>query len=312
MFMDLMFFLAKAIIVLVCAAIIIRLLKKDTPSSKNKIIITHLNEELRKTCLHINKAILGKKFKKHKKEEAKIHKNQNANLLDRIFVLDFDGDVKAKAVSAFRNEVTALLQVANPTDEIVIRLKSPGGTVIGYGLGAAQMARIRNKGFNLTVCVDEVAASGGYMMACVGNKILSAPFAYIGSIGVILETLNFNKLLKSQHVEVEQITAGKYKRTISTLGPISEEGRQKAKDDVEDIHSHFKAHIQKFRPLLDIEKYATGEVWQGEQAQKIGLVDQIITSDEYLLSHIKTKNIFKAHTPKQTSVVDKICKGLKI
>ena len=146
-----------------------QIIKKDTPSSKNKIIITHLNEELRKHAFILIRPFLVK-IQKHKKEEAKIHKNQNANLLDRIFVLDFDGDVKAKAVSAFRNEVTALLQVANPTDEIVIRLKSPGGTVIGYGLGAAQMARIRNKGFNLTVCVDEVAASGGYMMACVGNK----------------------------------------------------------------------------------------------------------------------------------------------
>ena len=181
-----------------------------------------------------------------------------------------------------RQSITAVLAEVTDKDEVVLKLQSPGGAVHSYGLAASQLDRIRKKSIPLTICVDEVAASGGYMMACVGDRILSAPFAMIGSIGVIGQLPNFNKLLKKHDVEFEQHTAGDYKRTLTMLGENSDEDREKFRQDLEEIHQQFKAYVAERRPSLDIEKVATGEVWLGSRAQELGLVDEVTTSDEYL------------------------------
>ncbi len=200
-----------------------------------------------------------------------------------LFVLDFMGSPKGTEVKRLRYEINALLQVADERDEVVIKLTSPGGMVNSYGLLSSQLLRLRNKGIYLTVCVDSVAASGGYLMACVANKIVAAPFAYIGSIGVVAEFPNFHRLLDHYQVDYEQVTAGKYKRTLSMLGPNTKEGRAKFKDELEAIHRRFKEQVLKFRPQLDGDKVATGEHWLAVDALELGLVDELATSEEYIL-----------------------------
>ncbi len=200
----------------------------------------------------------------------------------RVFVVDFKGDLQAHAVKHLRTELTAILTMAQPTDEVVVRLESHGGAVHGYGLAASQLDRVQQHGVRLVVAVDKVAASGGYMMAAVADRVLAAPFAIIGSIGVIAQVPNVHRLLKKHDVDVEVITAGKYKRTLTVLGENTEEGRQKFIEEIEDVHELFKQYVAARRPALDLETVATGEAWYGQRALEKRLVDEISTSDEYL------------------------------
>lgn len=197
-------------------------------------------------------------------------------------MLDFDGDMKASAVQSLREEITAVLSVASADDEVVVRLESPGGVVHGYGLAASQLQRIRDRGIPLTVTVDKVAASGGYMMACVADKIVAAPFAILGSIGVVAQIPNIHRLLERNTIDVELHTAGKYKRTLTMLGENTEEGREKFKQDLEDTHDLFKRFVSQNRPVLDIDAIATGETWYGSEAIDNKLADAVMTSDTYL------------------------------
>lgn len=204
----------------------------------------------------------------------------------KLFVIDFDGDTAAHAAQNLKQEVNAILSVAKAEDEVLVRLTSPGGVVNGYGLAAAQLERFSAKQLNLTVAVDEVAASGGYLMACVADRIVAAPFAIIGSIGVVAQLPNFHRLLEKYNIDYEQFTAGKYKRTVTMFGENTEEGREKFKEELEDVHAIFKAYVAKHRPQVDIEQIATGEHWLGSQALSLNLVDALQTSDDYLLSKL--------------------------
>ncbi|MCH7821120.1 MAG: protease SohB [Proteobacteria bacterium] len=215
--------------------------------------------------------------KKREKAEAK-----DASSRPRSFVIDFKGDLKASAVPSLREEVSAILEVAAPEDEVIVRLENHGGVVHEHGLAASQLARIRDRDISLTVCVDKVAASGGYLMACVASKIYAAPFAILGSIGVLAQIPNFNRFLDSHGVDFEQITAGKYKRTVTMFGENTDEDRAKLKEELEDVHTLFKAAVSKYRPDLDLDKVATGEHWYGTRALELGLADEIKTSDELL------------------------------
>lgn len=211
----------------------------------------------------------------------------------RVFVLDFDGDIRASATDAMREEITALLAVAKAGDEAVIRLESGGGMVHSYGFAASQLKRIRDAGLTLTVCVDKVAASGGYMMACVADRILAAPFAIIGSIGVLAQMPNFHRLLKKHDIDYELITAGEYKRTLTMFGENTRKGRQKFTEEIEDVHGLFKAFVAEHRSQVDIAEVATGEVWFGQQAIANKLVDELKTSDEYITSKYATSQVFE-------------------
>lgn len=250
----------------------------------------HMAEALQASVLDAKVLKLERKTKKKKeKADKKTPKSQR-----HVYVLDFNGDIRAAHVESLREEVTAILTVAKPgEDEVVVRLESPGGMVHAYGLAASQLIRLRDAGLQLTICVDKVAASGGYMMACTGHKILAAPFAILGSIGVIAQVPNFHRLLKKHDVDYEEITAGEFKRTISLMGEVTEKGRSKFKEQIEDTHVLFKNFVKNYRPQLDLNQVATGEYWYGYQAKELLLADAIQSSDDYLFQQRNSAKIFK-------------------
>lgn len=210
----------------------------------------------------------------------------------RVFVLDFEGDIKASATNSLRTEITALLSLAAQHDEVILRLKSGGGMVNSYGLAASQLARIRQAGIPLTVCIYKVAASGGYMMACIANKIISSPFAVLGSIGVVAQLPNLHRLLKKYDIDSEVLTSGEYKRTLTVFGENTDKGRDKLQQDLEITHELFKNFVSSYRPKLNIDKVATGEVWLGINALENHLVDELKTSDEYLVLRAQQADLY--------------------
>ncbi|HRX70063.1 MAG: protease SohB [Gammaproteobacteria bacterium] len=283
-------FLAKAITivvaVLVTAGGIVALIARSSGHSEaqGRLDIRHLNENYDGMALALKSAILPKKAFKQFQKERKLHEKQREKTeRRRVFVLNFHGDIRAAAVTSLREEVTAVLTAAQPEDEVLVRLESAGGLVHGYGLAAAQLLRIRDRRLKLTVAVDKVAASGGYMMACVADRIIAAPFAILGSIGVIAQLPNFNRLLKKHDVDFEQFMAGEHKRTVTLFGENTDKGRQKFQEEIEDIHSLFKDFVKNHRPQVDLERVATGEHWFGARALDCRLVDELRTSDDYLL-----------------------------
>jgi serine protease SohB len=224
----------------------------------------------------------------------------------RVFVLDFDGDIKASAADLMREEITAILTMARKEDEVVIRLESGGGMVHSYGLASSQLQRIKDKGIPLTVCIDKVAASGGYMMACIADKIVSAPFAIVGSIGVVAQLPNFSRLLKKHDVDFEMFTAGEYKRTVTMFGHNSAKAKDKFREDLEETHVLFKNHVSRFRPGLNIEEVATGDVWYGQDALENKLIDQLGTSDDYLVNACNDADVFEVSYEFKKSLQEKL------
>jgi len=303
-FFDYGLFLAKSTTVVVAIVIVVIVIAvltgRKREDNKDKLRIKKLNKKFENMALAMNANLLNKsQLKKYLKSLSKSEKNDkagkeaNENDKTRIFVLDFHGDIRASAVAALKEEINAILTVATDKDEVFLRLESAGGVVHGYGLAASQLMRLRARNINLTVAVDKVAASGGYMMACVGNRILAAPFAIVGSIGVIAQIPNFNRVLKKHDVEFEQFTAGEYKRTVTMFGENTQESRAKFREEIEDIHLLFKDFIVHNRPDVDIALVSTGESWPGTRALERKLVDEIITSDDYLLTKSKDFDIYE-------------------
>lgn len=243
---------------------------------------------------------------KQRKKEAKKGVDKEQEEKKRIYVLDFDGDIKASEVEPLREEISAILTFARPIDEVVIRLESAGGMVHTYGLAASQLARIKASGIPLTVCVDQVAASGGYLMACIADRLIAAPFALVGSIGVIAQVPNFNRVLKKHDVDYEMFTAGEYKRTVTMFGENTEKGKQKFIEELEDTHALFKEFVSEYRPQLDIEKVATGEVWFGKRALAEKLVDELSTSDDYLMSACDDADVFRVRYEMKKSFQERL------
>jgi serine protease SohB len=298
--LELVLFASKSIIlflfIFALLVVFFALVAKNRGRQKGQLTIKNLNKKFREESEELLAEIYPKKLFKNYLKDNKAKDKALKNLEDKpnsVYVLDFQGDIKASAVTSLREEITAVLNIAAPKDEIVVRLESAGGMVHAYGLAAAQLMRIREKNINLTITVDKVAASGGYMMACVANKILAAPFSIIGSIGVVVQLPNFHRLLKDKHVDYEQITAGEYKRTVTMFGENTAEGREKLKEEIEIMHDDFKKLITDYRPEIDIDKVATGEHWLGQQALQLKLVDVIKTSDAYLLERVKDATLYE-------------------
>ena len=295
-FLEYGLFLLKVITVLISVIVLISFVaasKKST--SAEGLEIENLNDKYKGLSDSLNKAVMEKDEwkKKQKSEKAIAKKNKKKKTRKpKAYILDFIGDIKASAVPSLREEVTAILDIAKRNDQIVLRLDNHGGVVHEHGLAASQLARIRQKKIHLTVVVDKVAASGGYLMASVANKIYAAPFAILGSIGVIAQLPNFNRLLDNYGVDFEQITAGQYKRNVTMFGKNTDEDREKLKDQLEEIHELFKSSVNEYRPQLDLERVATGEHWYGSKALELGLIDEIKTSDELLIEMAKKYEIF--------------------
>ncbi len=244
--------------------------------------------------------------KQKKKQKKKANEDEAAEDKKRVYVLKFDGDVKASEVASLREEITAILTIATPKDEVVLCLESQGGMVHTYGLAASQLSRITRQEIPLTVIVDAVAASGGYMMACIGNKILAAPFAVIGSIGVVAQLPNFYRLLKKHDIDFELFTAGEHKRTVTMFGENTEKGKAKFVEELEDTHELFKSFVAEHRPQVNVSEVATGEVWYGQRALENHLIDDIQTSDEYLMAKRKDANIFLVSYQEKKTLQEKL------
>ena len=277
------------------------------PKLPAEIRISHLNARINEQRKKIAQTTASKlellQLSQQMAREARARKKNN----QKIYVLDFKGDTAASAVEQLREEITLVLATAKAgRDRLVVRLESPGGMVHGYGLAAAQLVRLRDAGFHLTICVDKVAASGGYMMACIGSEIVSAPFAILGSIGVVAQVPNFNRLLKEKNIDFEMYTAGEYKRTVTMFGENTAEGKAKFEQELQQTHILFKHFVEKYRPQLNVEKVATGEHWYGQDALELNLIDKLETSDEYLLSLLPQHDIYVIQTRKKPTLGEKL------
>lgn len=306
------FFSQALIIVLSIVAVLVTIAALVAKAKLQKTFdIELLHEKYQDHAQALKFAILNDAELKIEKKRQKKEEKAKAKLVEtakpRIFVINFlKGDIKASSSENLRNEVSTILGVATPRDEVVVCLESPGGLVHSYGFAAAQLLRLRSANIPLTVCIDQVAASGGYLMACTANKILAAPFALVGSIGVVAQVPNFNRLLKKHDVDYREYTAGDYKRTVSIFGEITEKGETKFKEQLEITHDLFKSFVTTYRPKMDMAKVATGEFWYGELALGLGLVDEIKTSDDYLLEKSKEHQVIKISFEQKPTFTDKV------
>jgi serine protease SohB len=304
-------FLAKAITVVALIAALLTLIgllsRRGRPQSRLKVKdIGERYDELNRT---LRAAVLPKtEYKSQLKAEkaGKKQKDEAATARPRVFVLNFHGDLRASRVSGLREEVTAILSLATPKDEVVVRLENPGGAVNDQGLAASQLLRVRRHGVPLTVCVDTVAASGGYMMACVANRIVAAPFAVVGSIGVVAQVPNFYRLLDRVGVDVEQFTGGEFKRTVTMFGENTDADRAKLTEQIHETHDLFKDFVGEHRPQVDLAQVATGEYWFGTRALELNLVDQLATSDDYLVAARERAELFEVEYTVPLSRVRKL------
>ena len=292
-------FLLKALTLVIALLVFFGGLFAVGRKPKPKLTITSLNKQCDDIRRRMQKEIIGKKAAKKKKDKT---------TKPSLYVLDFVGDIKATQVEQLRNEISALLTVASSGDEVLLRLESPGGSVNGYGLAASQLQRLRDNKIPLTVCIDKVAASGGYLMACVAERIVAAPFAIIGSIGVVAQIPNFHRLLKKNDIDIELLTAGEYKRTLTLFAENTDKGREKFKEELEKIHHQFRDYVLGNRQQLDIHKVATGEHWLARDAFDLRLVDSLKTSDEYLNEKMPMFHCYQIAVQGKSSLAAKILK----
>jgi len=314
-------FLAKAVTwvaaILVVVTMLLNLLRHLREHTGDHLEVRNLNHRFRDLADAVKHEVLGphgfkRELKAHKAEDKareKALKRGGGAPRPRVFVLDFHGDLHASAVSSLREEVSAVLQVARDGDEVVLRLESEGGVVHGYGLAASQLARLRAR-LPLTVAVDKVAASGGYLMACVAQRILAAPFAILGSIGVVGQLPNFNRLLKKHEIEYEMHTAGEFKRTLTLFGENTDAARSKFREELEEAHALFKTFVTENRPQVPIAEVATGEHWFGRRALELKLVDEIKTSDDYLLERSKDCDLYEVRYKRHRTLMERLEGGV--
>jgi len=293
-------FLAQLATFILLLVIAIALLTARRRGHSEGLVVEHLNRKFEDSADGLKLAIEGKGHakkaikarQKARKREDKARGKEGGATKPRLFVLDFKGDIRASAAASLREEVSAVLRVAKQGDQVLVRLENSGGTVHEHGFAASQLTRLKRHGLELVVAVDKVAASGGYLMACVADRIIAAPFAIVGSIGVLAQMPNFHRLLEEKGVDFEQITAGRYKRTLTMFGENTEEGREKLREQVEDIHELFKSQIREHRPQVDLDRVATGEHWYGVRALELKLVDELKTSDDFLREAAKDHDLY--------------------
>lgn len=320
-------FIAKTVTLVVALMVIVSVVmsaaqkEKDDHGGDGELRVRKLNEKYRKLRESLQARLRSeserKAFEKARKKAEKVREkaakakrkagDTEEDTKPKVYVLDFDGDIKASDTDSLRRSITAVLSVAEPeTDEVLIRLESGGGLVHSYGLAAAQLDRIRSKGIKLTVCVDKVAASGGYMMACVADRIVASPFAILGSIGVVAQLPNFHRFLKKNDVDFEVLTAGEHKRTLTIFGENTDKGRAKFLEDLEDTHVLFKEYVGERRPGLDMTAVANGDIWFGRRALEVNLIDEIKTSDEFLIEACERADVISVSYQRKRTLPEKL------
>ncbi len=311
-------FLAKAVtIVVAILAVVIVVLASSMKqkADKGELKLTDVTDELKQLEKELKEELFTKKqfkaYEKQLKADDKAAEKDDTSP-SKVFVIDFKGSIDAGEVASLREEITAILTVADKDDQVLVNVESGGGMVHGYGLASSQLDRLKQAQIPLTICIDKVAASGGYMMACVADKVYAAPFAIVGSIGVVAQLPNFSRLLKKHDIDYEQHTAGDFKRTLTVFGENTDEGREKFQEELEETHVLFKEFVSKYRPDMDIAKVATGEHWYGQQAIELGLVDAISTSDDVILGLAKEHQVIKIKYQMKKKLADKIAHGASL
>ena len=294
---DYLSFLAKALTIIAAVVVIIVAAgaRRHRPT-EGRIQVVRINDRLRglRSALQhaVTPAARRKKLAREENKEAK-RERKTESARGRVFVVNFKGDFMASQLDCLRNEITAILTSARESDEVLVRIESAGGVVHAYGLAASQLSRVKERGIRLVAAIDKVAASGGYMMAAVADRIVTAPFAIVGSIGVVAQLPNFHRFLKKRDVDVELLTAGEHKRTLTVFGENTDTGRAKFQEEIEDVHALFKSFVGDHRPEVDMDAVATGEAWYGQRAVERNLVDELCTSDEYLVAACDDKDVFE-------------------
>jgi serine protease SohB len=316
--LDIADFLIKALIIVAAigglAILIVRLMRSSEPKDR-EIKVRSLNEHYDDMRDALNAALLDKKARKAlvKARKKAMKASRGDDSAKRVYVVGFKGDMRASAVKQLGQEIDAILTIARPgTDEVVLRLESPGGTVTGYGLGAAEILRLREHKVKVTASVDQVAASGGYMIAAAADRIVAAPFAIVGSIGVVAPVPNLHRLLKKNEIDFEEMTAGEFKRSVSVLGEITPAGREHFRGKLEDTHGAFKAHVARCRPNVDIEKVANGDTWLASEALALGLVDEIATGDEWLFRAREGARLYEVSTEARKTLIQQLLSGIGV
>jgi serine protease SohB len=294
-----LFFAELLTVAIVVVAVAMMIVASRRSGRGDGLVVEHLNRRFEDAADELKRIVDGKaRFKKEAKHRHKQRKrDERARAKEesprpRTYVLDFKGDLRANATASLREEISGVLRVARAGDEVLLRLENPGGTVHEHGFAASQLLRLKQHGLMLLVAVDKVAASGGYLMACVADRLIAAPFAIVGSIGVLAQLPNFHRLLEEKGIDFEQVTAGRYKRTLTMFGKNTEEGREKLQQELEEVHELFKAQIREYRPQVDLERVATGEHWYGTRALELKLVDELRTSDDLLLEAAKERDLY--------------------
>lgn len=311
-------FLAKAATLVIALLIVIGATAVATARGRSRprerLELQRLNERYREMAKRIDRELSprGPSWRpKFRRRAARQRERRDTSDRPRLFVLDFRGDLRASRTETLREEISAILTAARPEDRVLLRLESAGGLVNNYGLAASQLARLRERRVHLTVSIDRVAASGGYLMASVADHLIAAPFAIVGSIGVVAQVPNFNRVLKKHEVDFELHTAGEFKRTLTMFGENTDAARAKFREELEAVHESFKEHLSRYRPSIDLNQVATGEYWLGERARALGLVDELSTSDDFLLSQLDSAELVSLHFQRREPVAQRLSLGLE-
>ncbi len=314
--LDYIAFFAKTITIIIAVLIpliaIAAIASKQRQHQKEYLDVTHLNLRFKEMsnaidALHMPKKEFKERVKKQKKERKSTSKKATDDTdRKRVYVFDFEGDMEASNIDRLRVEITAVLTLDPLPDEVVVKVESRGGVVHGYGLAASQLTRVKDKKIPLTISVDKVAASGGYLMACVADKIIAAPFAIVGSVGVLAQIPNFHRVLKKRDIDYQEFTAGEYKRTVGMFSEPTEKGQTKFKEEIEDVHELFKDFVKSNRPQIDVDRIATGEHWYGTRALDFNLVDELRTSDDYLLEASRDAEIYEVKFVRKEKISDRL------
>lgn len=311
-------FLAKTITMVIALLVVIGAAAAATARSRGRprerLELRRLNERYRDMAKRIENELAQRRAPwrlKRRRRTARHGERKAGADRPRLFILDFHGDLRASATESLREEISAVLTAARPGDRVLLRLESAGGLVHSYGLAASQLVRLREHRIHLTVSIDRVAASGGYLMASVADHLVAAPFAIVGSIGVVAQVPNFHRVLKKHEVDFELHTAGEFKRTLTLFGENTDAARAKFREELEAVHQLFKSHIARYRSGINIDEVATGEYWLGARARELGLVDELGTSDDFLLARIETTELIALRLRRREPMTRRLSLGVE-